>query len=174
MLRGVWKKLSNFNSIYMLKNKFLNLLAKKFFGINRTMHLLAQMRGARLAGYESRYYRSPHVPHPMNKNTLAQYYQKNPDDFLSNVRFQFRDTQQHWPISLTNHLEIRQHRATLKDEKGILIINGERQTSRQILNRIDSIRKNEAAFLCLQSLEKISKNLRIEIGKVLNERFDIR
>ena len=76
VLRGKWKKVRQYGKFRLKLNEWVNLAFKKILGINRTMNLLMQIKSAQLAGFYESYYKSPHVPHPVRKKTLAQFFNK--------------------------------------------------------------------------------------------------
>lgn len=173
ILRGSWRPLIKHNSTVIYINQIINLIFKKILGITRTMYLYAQMKAAEIAGFRKKYYRTPHVPHPIRTETLRSFLDKNQAIFSNNLNFRFRDVNQFWPISLANHLEIANGNAILKNEAQIRMIKGERQTERKIKKIINDINAGYVKFLCLESLEKIRPALRHDIDKFICSLLDI-
>lgn len=165
VLRGSWHTQKKYNMPMIYANILANYVAKKMLGITRTMHLLFQMRGARLAGFSKQYYRSSHVPHPMITATLKRYFKNNQEQFVKNIKFQFRDMNQFWPVSLANHQEIQNQNAILEDADQVRMISGERDYMNKIKYILGEIKSGKIKFLCIDSMEKIDKELRNEIDE---------
>lgn len=173
ILRGTWRPIKKYDFFRIFINKKINYFLKKFFGITRTMHLYAQMRGAQLAGFQDNYYRSPHIPHPIYKKTLESFFKDNPYAFSKNISFKFRDMSQYWTVSLANHIEILNKNALLNPISTVLIINGEYHSKNKIKKILHEVQLGQVSFLCLGSLEKISYPVRKNIDKVLRNMLEI-
>jgi hypothetical protein len=104
ILRGRWSTMSHYGRIRMKLNNVVSIFAKKVFGITRSMHLLLQIRSAKLAGFNRHYYRAPHVPHPIRTDTLKDFFKENPSLFEANIKYRFRNMDQFSSINLANHL----------------------------------------------------------------------
>ncbi len=167
ILRGSWHTQKKYSLPMIYANILANYVAKKMLGITRTMHLLFQMRGARLAGFSKKYFRSSHVPHPMTTATIKSYFKNNQEQFVENIKFQFRDMNQFWPVALANHLEIQNQNAVLKDADQVRMISGERDSMNKIRQTLEEIKSGKIKFLCLGSMEKIDKKIRNEIDETI-------
>lgn len=172
VLRGDWNKMSSYGPIRIQINNYFSNVAKKLFGITRSMNLLLQIRSAQLAGFENRYFRAPHVPHPIRKSTLKQFFDENPNLFRDNIKFKFRNLEQFNGIYLANHLEIRNGAAKLKDTSDIVMLNGEMDFRFNISKKIQMIRDENVRFACLQGFEKFKKDQKKAIDDVLNSLMD--
>lgn len=171
VLRGKWNKIVQYNSFRMGVNKLVTFLAGRLFGITRSMHLLYQMRSASLAGCEKKYFRTPHVPHPVYTDTISRFFEQNPGLFNENIKYPFRDTDQFSSIYVAHHLEIERGNAILKNEDEYLMINGEMEMNRTILNKLDKIKNQEVSLVCLQGVEKIDETLFNELESHLKQLF---
>jgi len=137
------------------------------------MYLLAQMRGAQTAGCKNRYYRFPHVPHPIHTETLKCFFERHPDVFTKNIRYSFRDMHQFLSVSLANHLEISSKKAILQDQGGVKMISGEKDTAKKIRRTLRDIQTGAVTYLCLESLEASESDLRNEIDQCLSRLLDL-
>lgn len=173
VLRGCWKRQRKYGTVTIYTNIVINFLLRTIFGINRTMYLLAQMRGAQAAGFKKVYHRFPHVPHPILTDTLRSFFEQHPDVFTKNIRYPFRDMKQFLSVSLANHLEIIKDNAVLKDESGVKAISGERHGAKRIRRTLRDVQAKNATFLCLESLEAIKPDLRDEIDQCLTHLLDL-
>ncbi|QQD20068.1 Stealth CR1 domain-containing protein [Spongiibacter nanhainus] len=171
VLYGAWHRTPNFGPWRIRLSILLNLAAKKLFGINRALSLLQQIKAAQIAGYNRHYFRTPHIPHPLRKETMKVFYESNTDIFQKNISFPFRDTSQHFSIALANHLEIKYGNAILKECNDDLMICFNRDTPRKIKQKIRILEKNSIKFLCIQSFEESTPRQRETIKHILDENY---
>lgn len=173
VLRGRWKKLRQYGAARIYMRQRLNRILKKVFGISHTMHLLQQMRSARLAGMTDTYYRAPHVPHPLRVRTQSKFFDQNPGAFVNNIKFPFRDISQFSAVFLSNHLEIINGNAVLEDESDILMINGETDKALLIDKKLKRLDLEEPRFICLQTLEKLQPGSKTMVLEAMRKRLDL-
>lgn len=166
--RGEWSRMKDRWPGYIVVNSIANKLLKKIADINRTMNLYQQMRSARLAGMQRMYYRCPHVPHPVNKNTLSSFFKENPDALEHNIRFPFRDMEQFVSTYLSYHIEITRDNAILRPAGEEIILSGDRMYSLSFDMRINMLENKQKKFLCLQNYEKFSGKQKQIINDVLD------
>ena len=167
ILRGNWSSINSYGAIRLLLNRMGSFFAKKLFGITRSMHLLLQIRSAQLAGFENKYFRVPHVPHPIRTDTLRTFFDDNPEAFESNIRYRFRNMNQYNSIFLANHLEIGKGNAELRAPDDFLMINGEMDFFPVLNRKLKKIQNNRVRFICLQGLEIFKKRQRKKIMRTL-------
>lgn len=168
VLRGYWNRMRRYGKTKMHLTHFVNVLSRKLLGVTRSMHLLTQIKAARMAGFTDRYFRSPHVPHPIRTDTLKQFFDEHPDLFEANIRHTFRSTDQFSTIALANHLEIANRNATLVRETEQMDLDGELDLHMTINRKLRDIEKGEVKFLCLQAFEKFRNKDRDAIIRVLD------
>lgn len=168
VLRGEWRSLPHNGPARVRLNQFVNVLAYKLLHRTRTMHPLAQMRAARLAGFDKWYFHTPHLPHPVRTSTLATFFECDPEAFTKNIGYRFRDANQYWSISLAYHLEINNDRAVLTGAGDAAPINGERHSAATIRKRLNAVRRGQLRFLCLTALERMDTSVRQEINTTLD------
>lgn len=157
-LKGTWKKIQRFGPFRLKFSQTLNLILSSMFKINRSMSLLQQMKAAELAGFNRQYLKSPHYPHPQIKNTILKYYDDHPDILNKNIKYRFRNLNQHVAVFLSNHLEIANKNAVIGSDEDCLMICFNRESHRLINKKITLLANelNSLKFLCIQSLEEAS------------------
>ncbi len=158
ILRGRWNLIRNFGQVRMKINSVISNIARQVLGITRSMHLLQQIKSAKLAGFEQKYFRSPHVPHPVRRNTLSTFFGDQPDVLSKNIQYKFRSTDQFSAIFLANHLEIANNSAILRNADELVMINGEVNFGITFRLKMNRLLKKKAKFLCLQAAENLSHN----------------
>ena len=173
VLRGEWNKIAKYGDVKMMLTNWVNILAKNLFGITRSMHLLLQMKSAKLAGLNKQYYRTPHVPHPIRKETLATFFKKYPDLLEKNIKYKFRSTEQFSAIFLAHHLEIKNSNAILRDASDYVMINGELDFTLTLSKKLKLIKDGSIRFLCIQGFEKLKNHHQREIEEMLQEKLGI-
>lgn len=127
----------------------------------RPSNHLAQSLAARMAGYSWRYFRVPHVPHPLRRSLLAEYFDLHPEQLEANLGYRIRSEAQFLADALVNHLA---HAA------GRVVVDNRLQTLRfrqshyraprleRLLAKADC--DERIAFTCIQSLESIEPERR--------------
>lgn len=160
VLRGNWRVYIGVETFQLLLERMLTFMRQVFQKKTRTMHLLAQKKGARLAGFNYSYFRVPHTPHPMLKSNLERYFNENPEVLKSNICFRFRSYKQFWPVSLSDHLNIKNGHAVLDQARCWAEFNGEVDGAQVISSLEQGIANNRVKFLCVTALEKCSKSIR--------------
>jgi hypothetical protein len=173
VLRGIWKRIIEYGPIRMKLNHLLSRFTKNYLGITRSMHLLYQILGAKLAGFQDQYYKSSHLPHPIHTSTLRQFFDDNPDTFRDNIKYPFRDTNQFSALSLASHIEIRQDNAHLLPTDTAVMINGEMDTRFSLRKKSKQIENGEVQFLCIQGLEKLPDITKRHLTEILNALLEL-
>lgn len=169
ILRGQWDSAINYGPFRLKINDYISRFFIKAFGITRSMHLLLQIRSAKLAGFIGEYYRAPHVPHPLKTETLRSYFDKHPGYFKKNIQYKFRSKNQFSAIYLGNHLEIINNKAVLIDADDALMINGEVDLGFIINQKLKKIRSKQNKFLCLQGFESLKEEKKKKVRDTLNQ-----
>ncbi|AXJ00638.1 Stealth protein CR1, conserved region 1 [Cyclonatronum proteinivorum] len=169
VLRGRWKKQAHYGKGRIALNNLMSKAVRKVLGITRSMHLLLQINSARKAGFQKKYYRAPHVPHPMQRAILEKWFAEHPDELERNISWRFRNMQQFSAIFLANHLEIAAGNARFSDEDDHLMLNGETDFSRSFGKKLRRIRQAEVRFICIQAMEKLHPDHRSELEIVLSQ-----
>lgn len=171
VLKGCWKNIQKFGIFRLSISQALNFLLKNLFKINRSMSLLQQMKAAELAGFDKKYYKSPHYPHPQRKSTIERFYNMHPNIFLENIKYRFRNLDQHVAIFLSNHLEIKKNNAVLEADDDCLMICFNRDSPRSIKKKLNLLSTtNNVRFLCIQSLEEASDGHRQQLLAILEKK----
>lgn len=168
VLRGEWKKMHRYGASRIFLNRLYSRLLRSFFGITRSLHHLQQIRSAELAGMDERYFRFPHVPHPLRRSTLESYFSGFPKQFEDNILYKIRDAKQFSSVFLAHYLEISANNADLNDTANVTMLNGELDGSFFLNKKLKKIMQGNCTFLSLQGFENFSKSRRGRIRKVLD------
>ncbi|TVQ13476.1 MAG: hypothetical protein EA364_06525 [Balneolaceae bacterium] len=169
VLRGEWNSIVTYGPLRLELNRLYSLAVKKLLGITRSTHLLLQMKSARLAGSHNRYFRVPHVPHPVRTRTLERFFSRHPELFEQNIRYRFRSTGQFSAIFLAHHLEINRNMAVLLPPDEHVMINGEMDTAAGLKRKLNRIRHRHARFVCLQGFEYFRDDQQRQIRQILDD-----
>lgn len=168
VLRGKWKRIFKYGKVRQVINQFVSFLAKSVLGITRSMHHLLQIRSAQLAGFSTRYFHGYHVPRPINKETLATFFNEKEELLKENIQYPFRNTNQFSSIFLAHHLELKQDRAvTLDPDNEAMMINGETDFQPFISRKLKKLENQEIRFLCLQGYEYLSTPVKQRLHQIL-------
>jgi len=113
-------------------------------------HTIAQMLGAQMAGM-SKFFEIHHYPHIADKNILRNFLLSKPTLLAKQIEYKFRDVEQFNPISLMNHLKIKQNQVILKPDIDINYLKDERSVQQFIKGLQDSNIK----YGCIQSMDQL-------------------
>lgn len=173
VLRGTWKKIRNYGAFRLKINEWVSTIAKRVFGITRSMNLLLQIKSAKLAGFDYKYFKSPHVPHPLRNKSISDFFDINPLLLSENIRFKFRNMDQFSAIYLANHLEIKNDNAIIEDENDFIMINGEMEIGVTFESKLKKIKNQDIRFLCIQGFESLKNDQQLELDLILKDLLGI-
>ena len=148
VLTGSWTKTYNKQLIKTISQRIKNLLNI------RPSFNAAQSKAANIAGFHNKYFKSYHCGRPQIKSVIKDFYDKNPQRLISQIRHKFRDGRQYMPYSLCWHLLIKENLHVESSSNKLVEINKSRNLSakklEKILRSIDL--KAEVKFLNIQDL----------------------
>jgi hypothetical protein len=146
VLRGTWKT--------FLHKKWQNR-CKTWLGftIPDNPFRILQENTARMAGFEKTCFHLPHAPLPLLKQTFEHFFQKHPEHFTRNIQYPLRDAKQFWPISLAQHLDIKNNQVVFDNTLQAMMINGAVHSTNKIKARLAKAKKNHTALFCMQNLD---------------------
>ena len=148
VLTGSWAKTYNKQLIKTISHKIKNLLNI------RPSFNAAQSKAANIVGFHNKYFKSFHCGRPQIKSVIKDFYDKNPQRLIDQIRYKFRDGRQYMPYSLCWHLLIKENLYVESSTNKLVEINKSRNLSakklEKILKSIDS--KAEVKFLNIQDL----------------------
>ena len=139
-------------------------------GSARPKNRAAQALSARMAGYQARYFKVPHLPHPMLKSMLRGYFEAHPDQLEQNISYAFRSEQQFLADSLVTHLALKQGRAVRTQGLKTMRFKPEDYQEPRLTQFLHTIAEREnIKFACLQSLELANEGMRQRLFAWLDE-----
>ena len=148
VLTGSWTKTYNKQLIKTISQRIKNLLNI------RPSFNAAQSKAANIAGFHNKYFKSYHCGRPQIKSVIKDFYDKNPQRLISQIRYKFIDGRQYMPYSLCWHLLIKENLYVESSTNKLVEINKSRSLSakklEKILRSIDL--KAEVKFLNIQDL----------------------
>lgn len=140
---------------------FGGLLGNKSSGNRRPGNHQAQAQAARLAGYQFRYFKVPHKPHPLLKSVMAEYMNQNPEQLAHNIRFPLRDNSQFLADALVNHLALKEGRAMVDNSYKTLRFKPSDYQQPRLDELLRKVERDEGIrYACFQSLEKMPDSVR--------------
>jgi hypothetical protein len=166
VLRGAWHAHSDRGAAGALRRLLRRPRA------DRAGNREAQEFSARLAGFERRYFRLPHVPYPYRRSTLEAFFAARPELLEGNIAHRLRSPAQFLAESLAAHLEIARDGAVLGDRLRVVQIKpGEQREWRLLAKLREADREASVAFACVQSLDRAPEPLRARIAAWLDRRI---
>ena len=156
VLRGEWRRLPKFGPARLAVSSALNVIAKRVFGIDRAMSVLQQIRAAQLAGMRETFFKVVHTPHPMRRETLRRFWDKNPRELARNIRYKFRNLDQVATTGLANHLEIQASNVDLRSPNDAMMVCFHRESKDVIAKKLEALSGRRVKYFCVQSLDQAS------------------
>ncbi|MBC3847246.1 Stealth CR1 domain-containing protein [Winogradskyella echinorum] len=148
------------NGFPILRGFWQQFEADKFYKKEKTekaSHKAAQEKAAKILGFK-KLFRFKHTPHPMRKSTLEAFFNENPEVFLENIKYKFRNRSQFLPVALANHLEIKYKTCKIQKDLQLLYFRSYKKPLYWYKFKLNINSKNKL-FLGLQSLNKSPKNI---------------
>lgn len=138
---------------------------------DRAGNHVAQEMGARLAGFEDRYYRLYHNPFPFHRSTLEAWFAAHPAELESNIAHRFRSSRQFKTESLATHLEIARGTAVLDNSLRSVTLKPSEQQPWRLRRKLAQADRDPAfAFGCVQSLDVADEGVRATLVEWLERR----
>ncbi|RYY76546.1 MAG: capsular biosynthesis protein [Gammaproteobacteria bacterium] len=174
VVRGQWRNMGSNLFLSLWRNLYFKLFPNR---VNpkqrdRAKHRDAQKNSARLAGFTDKYFWLRHEPHPWRISTIKRFFDQNPNLFLKNLSPKLRSPDQFICESLAAFLEMQAGTAVIDKSLKAFKVDPAGQTKwrlKKMISRADANQKY--AFVCVQSLEKGSPELRKYITDWLDRRI---
>ena len=155
VLIGKWAKSYSITPLKVLSGKF-----KKIFGLRPSFNA-SQSKAANITGFKKEYFKSYHTARPQIKSLIKEFYRKNPESLIDQIKYRFRNYNQFMPYSLCWHLMIKENSAIIK---GVNELKEVKQTKNfnpgqiiSILEKLDATK--EVKYLNIQDLNYASKDV---------------
>ena len=167
VLMGKWAKSYSINPIKMLSGKF-----KKVFGLRPSFNA-SQSKAANISGFKKEYFKSYHTARPQIKSLIKEFYHKNPESLIDQIKYRFRNYNQFMPYSLCWHLLIKENRAIIKGIKELREIQQTQNLNAKqlisILEKLDETK--EVKYLNIQDLNYASKDVFMIFDKWMRKKL---
>ena len=167
--RGQWRRQSGHSLFGHLRSWFKRLRGSDS---QRVGNLDSQQLSARVAGFDTRYYRMYHNPYPMRRSTLREFFDAHPDLLARNCAHRLRSNEQFKTEVLAAHLEIAADTALLDNTLRVVQLKPSEQLPARVRHKMRQADADEgAAFACVQSLEMAPQAVQREIVEWLDRRI---
>jgi len=167
VLMGKWAKSYSINPIKVLSGKF-----KKVFGLRPSFNA-SQSKAANISGFKKEYFKSYHTARPQIKSLIKEFYHKNPESLIDQIKYRFRHYDQFMPYSLCWHLLIKENRAIIKGVKELKEIQQTKNLNAKqlisILEKLDDTK--EVKYLNIQDLNYASKDVFMIFDKWMRKKL---
>ncbi|RYY76548.1 MAG: capsular biosynthesis protein [Gammaproteobacteria bacterium] len=152
VLRGKWHKLPESVCGARLIGWFKRKLRPKEKG--RISFWGLQQSCARLLGFNTSYFRLPHVPHAWKKSSWERLFTEVPDALQFNISAQLRSCNQFVPESLFAHFSYRNEIAVIDNHRTNIQLKPTAQSLWRIKWKLNRAKyKEHIVFTCVQSIE---------------------
>lgn len=129
-------------------------------------HMIAQMLGADMLGFK-KFFEIHHYPHAVDRKILQDYLLAHPKFLEKQIQYKFRSVEQINPISLMNHLKIKNNEALLKPDIEIAYLKNESSLNSFLQN----LGNEQIKYGCMQSLDQLSATAANQIYATLNQKL---
>ena len=141
IIRGKWSR--SYNKIWYKRLRDLIMGSNN----SRPGYNRAQSKSAEKLGFIKKYYKSSHAARPMIKSISKKYFDENPNVFLNQIKYRFRNSNQFISYSLNWHLMIKSNKAVLNSDTGTIEIHSIKKKSlTTIKNIIKSCEMDSSVF----------------------------
>ena len=162
IIHGHWQK----NTLLQAKLQYRKSLQKISGKKVQAKHTIAQMLSAKILGM-NQFFEVHHYPHIVDKNILKNHLLHNPQLLTQQIQYKFRDVAQVNPITLMNHLKIKQGEACLKPPILINYLKNESGVEEFLVG----LQKESVKYGCIQSLDLLDSNSRKKITEAMIQKF---
>ena len=129
---------------------------RKPFGFKDSM-----LNAAQVLNIHSSYFCIGHTPLPMKKSILEAYFPINPEIFISNIAYKFRNENQFNPQALFYLLALNDTMCIPVKENKLLFIKPAKKTSDYIARKIKTFQRNEnVLFVFVESVDMAAIDVR--------------
>ena len=167
VLMGNWAKSYSINPLKVLSGKF-----KKIFGLRPSFNA-SQSKAANISGFKKEYFKSYHTARPQIKSLIKEFYHKNPESLIDQIKYRFRHYNQFMPYSLCWHLLIKENRAIIRGVKELKEIQQTQNLNAKqmisILEKLDDTK--EIKYLNIQDLNYASKDVFMIFDKWMRKKL---
>ncbi|WP_367103272.1 capsular polysaccharide biosynthesis protein [uncultured Psychrobacter sp.] len=146
IIHGHWRK----SGAIQAKISYRKSLQKLFGTPVQPRHTVAQMLSAKILGM-NKFFEIPHYPHVVDKHILKDYLLSHPKLLEQQIKYKFRDVAQVNPITLMNHLKIRNNEARLKPDIAINYLKNKNTVD----TFINNLHNKSIKYGCIQSLDQL-------------------
>tara|TARA_B100000925_G_scaffold247861_1_gene198433 strand:+ start:438 stop:1379 length:942 start_codon:yes stop_codon:yes gene_type:complete len=167
VLMGKWARSYSINPLKVLSGKF-----KKIFGLRPSFNA-SQSKAAEISGFKKEYFKSYHAARPQIKSVIKEFYHKNPESLIDQIKYRFRNSEQFMPYSLCWHLLIKENRAIIKGVKGLKEVKQiQNLNSNQIVSILEKLdEKKEVKYLNIQDLNYAGKDVFMIFDKWMRKKL---
>lgn len=167
VLMGKWATSYSINPLKVLSETFIKLL-----GLRPSFNA-SQSKAANISGFKKEYFKSYHTARPQIKSLIKDFYNKNPETLIDQIKYKFRNSDQFMPYSLCWHLLIKENRAIIKEAKELKEIKQTQNLNAKqfilILEKLDDTK--DIKYLNIQDLNYASKDVFMIFDKWIRKKL---
>lgn len=154
VLRGAWKRLSEYTLAYRLKQTRLVRNLRNRNNVQRAGHTRMQELSAMAIGFDRRYFHIPHQPYNAFRETQERLFAEHPEWFRVNLQYKLRHEKQLWSFGLSTHDALKNKTAIMDNRLSSQLIKAEDSSCIRIKYLLNRVGKDKTrAFICIQGLD---------------------
>ncbi|MCH8553483.1 MAG: Stealth CR1 domain-containing protein [Natronospirillum sp.] len=171
VIRGGWR-LQPHRQFWGQVRRLLKGRSGKSVAQTRPGYREAQAQAAQLAGFEHRYFRTPHNPHPLRRSTMERLASEHPERFANNLTYRLRSAEQFLMDAWARHDELYRGEAIIDNRLGTLRLKPDQYGYRALRYWLwQADWRSNVAFGCVQSLDRADDRNRALIMEWLERRI---
>jgi hypothetical protein len=153
VLRGRWCRKP---TAQLILTKAVDFLLRRVFSAKqcyvRSSYKQGQWEAARVVGFGKRYFWSDHLPRPMRKSVLQEFYSRHPSVLEKNASYRVRSPRQYNPQALAIHLELKRGNENRRNDNLVCFKPVNRRAG-YVGKKLRMAEQDHVQFLCAQSLD---------------------
>ncbi len=153
VLRGRWRRKPTGEQLLKRTADFLlRSVFRSKVSLVRSGYKLGQWEAARLLGFRHKYFWSDHLPRPLRRSVIQEFYDQHPTLLKRNASYRLRSPQQYNPQALAIHLEWNRSNPPTKPANLVCLKPVNRRVD-YVARKLRRAEDEETQFLCVQSLD---------------------
>ena len=167
VLRGAWKPFYEDRWSY----RFKTLLDWRGARQLRPGFITSQQRAARMVWSGQRYFQVGHVPHPVQRETIARVFASNEERMIRQAAHRFRHPSQVSVVGLANHAELEAGHADVRADGAVGYLKPSNASPDTVRDLLADLERNRFMAGCAQSVDEWSGAARAALLDGLERHF---
>lgn len=148
------------------KLKYRQFLRQYFAKPIQPKHMIAQMLAADVLGFK-KFFEIHHYPHIVDRIALKEYLLDHAVLLETQIKYKFRNVEQLNPISLMNHIKIKNQQAVLKPDINLAYLKNQES----LTTFVQALGNSQIKYGCIQSLDQVNDSETHQISVAMHHKL---